>query len=98
VQTFVDTTVILSPDDFSYIDEPHPIGEVITVESSATGTDLVFTYQVKSDGYTGSNVRPRQELWHVVPVKRVWRDKFTAPYREAQSLRDTPAHNVEFTA
>jgi len=98
VQTFVDTTVILSPDDYSFIDEPHPEGEVITVAVSPTGTELVFSYQVFEDGYTGSNVRPRQELWHVVAVKRTWHDKFASAYREAQNLRDMPAHTVEFTA
>ena len=95
MQTFVDTTVILSPDDYSYVDEPHPEGETITVEPSVTGTELVFTYQVKSDGFTGSNVRPRRELWHVVPTKRTWRDKFAAQYREIQNLRDAPTHTVE---
>jgi len=88
VQTFVDTTVILSPDNFSYIDEPHPAGEVITVEPSVTGTELVFTYQVKPDS---PNARSRQELWHVIPAgepSATFRQRATDMYDQVIKLRD----------
>jgi len=91
VQTFVDTTVILSPDDFSYIDEPHPAGEVITVEPSVTGTELVFAYRVKSDDDTNPSTRPRQELWHVIPAgepSATFRQRATDMYDQVIKLRD----------